>query len=85
MERLESQRAQLEQNISRLRAALQHWKAWDLKYEEFKEDALGLGECTVPNQTVKNDHAPRTDFFSDFTRKTLKGIRESIRLMATSY
>ena len=35
---VEKQRAHLEENISQLRASLQHWRTWDAEYEAIKEE-----------------------------------------------
>lgn len=40
---LERQHVQLEDNIKKLRASLQHWQAWEVEYEHLKEDALISG------------------------------------------
>ncbi len=46
---LERQRLQLEQNVTKLRASLQHWQAWEIEYEGMKEDILELADN--PSQT----------------------------------
>ncbi|KAL2201816.1 hypothetical protein CC79DRAFT_1281831 [Sarocladium strictum] len=35
---IESQRLELEDNIAKLRKALQHWQTWDVEYEALKEE-----------------------------------------------
>lgn len=42
LENLEKYRIQLEDNVAKLRKALQHWQLWEAEYEAFKEaiDAL---------------------------------------------
>ncbi|KAK0383958.1 hypothetical protein NLU13_8047 [Sarocladium strictum] len=35
---IESQRLELEDNIAKLRKALQHWQTWDIEYEALKEE-----------------------------------------------
>ena len=37
---LERHRQALEQNVAKLRTALQHWQAWEIEYEGMKEDIL---------------------------------------------
>ena len=37
---LERHRVALEKNVAKLRAALQHWQAWEIEYEGLKEDIL---------------------------------------------
>lgn len=39
---LERHRLQLEQNVAKLRASLQHWQTWEIEYEGMKEEILGL-------------------------------------------
>lgn len=39
---LERHRQQLEHNVAKLRASLQHWRAWEIEYEGMKEDILRL-------------------------------------------
>lgn len=46
---LERHRLQLKQNVSKLRASLQHWQAWEIEYEGIKEDILEFAED--PSQT----------------------------------
>ncbi len=46
---LEQHRLQLEQNVNKLRASLQHWQAWEIEYEGMKEDILEL--ANNPSQT----------------------------------
>lgn len=41
---LERHRLQLEENVAKLQASLQHWQAWEIEYEGMKEDLLGLGD-----------------------------------------
>lgn len=36
-EDLEKYRVQLEDNVTKLRKALQHWQTWEAEYEAFKE------------------------------------------------
>lgn len=39
-EDVERQHVQLEDNIKKLRASLQHWQTWEIEYESLKEDVL---------------------------------------------
>lgn len=41
---LELHRQRLEENVTKLRTALRHWKTWDAEYEGLKEELLALGE-----------------------------------------
>jgi len=49
---LERQRLQLEQNVTKLRASLQHWQAWEIEYEGMKEDILELANNPSQNNLV---------------------------------
>lgn len=39
-EDVERQHVQLEENIKKLRASLQHWQTWEIEYEGLKEEVL---------------------------------------------
>lgn len=43
MSDLERHRAQLEQNVEKLRKALRHWQVWDYEHEGLKEELQALG------------------------------------------
>ena len=49
---LERDRLRLEQSVSQLQRSLQHWQIWELEYEGFKEDLLGLN---TDAELVQND------------------------------
>ncbi|GAB7337962.1 hypothetical protein MBLNU457_4341t1 [Dothideomycetes sp. NU457] len=40
LDAVEEQRAQLEENVAKVRKALQHWRQWDAEYEGLKEELL---------------------------------------------
>lgn len=49
---LEKKRSELEENVAKLQASLQHWQEWEIEYEGMKEDALALGESCTSKQLV---------------------------------
>lgn len=50
---LERHRLQLEQNVAKLRASLQHWQAWEIEYEGMKEEIQGLDSDNRQDELVK--------------------------------
>ena len=50
--KLESYRLQLEENVTKLTAALQHWQTWNAEYEGFKEEILGLDQDPTTSEMV---------------------------------
>ncbi|OLN86825.1 hypothetical protein CCHL11_07844 [Colletotrichum chlorophyti] len=62
---LERHRQQLEDNISKLQKALQHWRQWDAEYESLKEEIE-----SVPQPVSQQDLARiRRDFEGDVVDK----------------
>lgn len=52
LDRVEAQRLSLEENIAKLRKALQHWRTWDAEYEGVKEDLLAFEGPASDEQLV---------------------------------
>lgn len=47
---LEKHRLQLEENVTQLKKALQHWQTWDAEYEALKEEVEALPESCSPDE-----------------------------------
>lgn len=56
---LEGYRIQLEQNIAKLRASLDHWQTWEIEYEGMKEEISELGEAHSCSDLVHGVTLPR--------------------------
>lgn len=52
MEGVERRRAQLEENVSKLRQALKHWQTWEFEYEMLKEE-IQSAQSPTPNQMIE--------------------------------
>ena len=50
---LENTRLQLEENVTKIRALLQHWQQCEIEYESIKEEIVALGETPNPNDLRK--------------------------------
>jgi len=54
LEDLERLRLLLEENISKLRKALQYWQKWEVEYEGLKEELAGLPENATRDDIVRS-------------------------------
>ncbi|PNH46674.1 hypothetical protein VD0004_g1508 [Verticillium dahliae] len=71
LQNLERHRAQLEENVAKLRKGLQHWRRWDAEYETLKDEIE-----SAPKPVTQKDLARiRAEFKSDvIDRKELDEI-----------
>ncbi|KAL9127424.1 MAG: hypothetical protein Q9217_003693 [Psora testacea] len=78
---LEKRRAQLEENVTKLRTSLRHWQQWEIEYEGMKEELTALGDAYNQKDLLKagehdNDSQvplgeSQTDLLSAVERKQL--------------
>ncbi|UNI23446.1 hypothetical protein JDV02_009263 [Purpureocillium takamizusanense] len=66
LDNVERHRLQLEENISQLRKALQHWQTWDAEYEALKEEVEAVTDDSSSSDELQRVH-------DDFEGELLRG------------
>jgi len=75
---LERQRMRLEENVAKLRKALDHWRSWEVEYEGVKEGLHTLKSNASPEQILAAGKAFGGDLVDEKEIKELLGLRQGL-------